>query len=61
MRARGQKMVHFDNAWDELLQDEFKKEYYIKIHNFLKAEYANPAYPVYPNMYDLFNAMKITD
>lgn len=54
-------MVHFDNAWDELLQDEFKKEYYIKIHNFLKAEYANPAYPVYPNMYDLFNAMKITD
>ena len=54
-------MVHFDNAWDELLQDEFKKEYYIKIHNFLKAEYANPAYPVYPSMYDLFNAMKITD
>lgn len=54
-------MVHFDNRWDDLLKDEFKKEYYIKIHNFLKAEYANPNYPVYPSMYDLFNAMKITD
>lgn len=43
------------------MQEEFKKEYYLKIREFLKQEYANPAYPVYPNMYDLFNALKITD
>ncbi len=53
-------MVQFNNEWDEMLQCEFEKEYYVKIHNFLIEEYKNPAYPVYPNMYDIFNAMKIT-
>ena len=38
-----------------------KKEYYQKIRAFLKAEYSNPAYPVYPDMHDIFNALKITD
>ncbi len=52
-------MVSIGNTWDDLLKDEFQKEYYKKIHNFLKKEYAN--YPVYPDMYDIFNALKITD
>lgn len=54
-------MVKFDNEWDNVLQGEFEKEYYIKIRNFLAREYKNPNYPTYPDMYDIFNAMKITD
>ena len=54
-------MVSLGNSWDDLLKDEFEKEYYKKIRAFLKAEYANPAFPVYPDMYDIFNALKITD
>ena len=54
-------MVSLGNSWNDLLKDEFEKEYYKKIRAFLKAEYANPAFPVYPDMYDIFNALKITD
>ena len=54
-------MVKFNNSWDELLSDEFEKEYYKKIRNFLAKEYKQHAYPIYPDMYDIFNAMKITD
>ncbi len=54
-------MVSLGNNWDILLKEEFEKEYYQKIRAFLKAEYSNPAFPVYPDMYDIFNALKITD
>ncbi len=52
-------MVHIGNSWDELLQDEFKKEYYLKLREFLKKEYST--YRVYPDMNDIFNALKLTD
>ena len=51
-------MVHIGNDWDELLKDEFKKEYYLKLREFLKDEYKN--HTVYPGMYDIFNAFKYT-
>lgn len=51
-------MVHIGNDWDELLKDEFQKDYYLKLREFLKKEYSN--YTVYPNMYDIFNALKYT-
>ncbi len=51
-------MVHFENSWDELLKDEFKKPYYLKLRQFLINEYRSQV--IYPNMYDIFNAMKIT-
>lgn len=54
-------MVKFNNEWDNLLQDEFSKEYYRKIHNFLAKEYKSQSYDIYPDMYDIFNALKITD
>ena len=54
-------MVRLNNSWDELLKDEFRKEYYLKIRQFLKKEYADPAFPVYPPMNDIFNALRITD
>lgn len=49
-------MVHIGNSWDDILAEEFKKEYYLDLREFLKREYAN--YNVYPNMYDIFNSLK---
>ena len=51
-------MVHFGNDWDELLKDEFKKEYYLKLRQFLIHEYRTQR--IFPGMYDIFNALKYT-
>lgn len=51
-------MVKFNNEWDVLLEDEFKKDYYLKLREFLKTEYSTKR--IFPNMYDIFNAMKYT-
>jgi len=51
-------MVKFNNSWDALLIEEFKKEYYQKLREFLKFEYATQT--IYPDMYDIFNALKLT-
>ena len=51
-------MVTLGNDWDDLLADEFKKDYYIKLRGFLKSEYQN--HKIYPDMYDIFNALKWT-
>ncbi|MCT4688147.1 uracil-DNA glycosylase [Vallitalea sp.] len=48
----------FENDWQELLKDEFDKEYYKKLRYQLKNEYSN--YTVYPDMYDIFNALHYT-
>ena len=31
-------MVNLENRWDEILKDEFEKDYYKKIREFLKYE-----------------------
>ncbi len=51
-------MVHIGNDWDDILKDEFKKEYYLKLREFLKQEYSR--YTVYPDMYSIFAALEIT-
>ncbi len=51
-------MVNIGNDWDEILKDEWQKPYYKNLRNFLKNEYKN--YTVYPDMYDIFNALKYT-
>ncbi len=51
-------MVNLGNDWDEILKDEFRKDYYGRLHNFLKNEYAH--YTIHPDMYDIFNALKYT-
>jgi len=51
-------MVNIGNDWDALLADEFKKEYYLRLREFLKAEYFSKT--VYPPMHDIFNALKYT-
>ena len=51
-------MVNFGNDWDELLMGEFDKEYYLKLRQTLIHEYKTQT--IYPNMFDIFNAMKLT-
>lgn len=51
-------MVKLNNDWDELLKNEFQKEYYLKIREFLKREYSNQT--IYPDKHDIFNALKTT-
>ena len=51
-------MVNLGNDWDLVLAEEFKKEYYLKIRDFLKVEYRTRV--IFPSMYDIFNALKYT-
>ncbi|MCL1786970.1 MAG: uracil-DNA glycosylase [Defluviitaleaceae bacterium] len=51
-------MVKLNNDWDALLADEFNQEYYQNLRQFLKISYATKT--VYPNMHDIFNALKLT-
>ncbi len=51
-------MVNIGNDWDEILADEFKKDYYLRLRAFLVKEYKTGT--VYPDMYDIFNALKYT-
>ena len=52
-------MVNIGNKWDEILADEFKKEYYLKLREFLKQEYT--ANTIYPPMNDIFNSLRYAD
>lgn len=51
-------MVNIGNDWDALLKEEFEKEYYLQLREFLKTEYFTRT--VYPPMHDIFNALKYT-
>lgn len=51
-------MVTIGNSWDDVIGEEFEKEYYQKLRRFLKEEYAR--HEVYPDAYSIFNALKLT-
>lgn len=51
-------MTIIGNEWDELLKDEFSADYYLKLRRFLSEEYSE--HTVYPDKYDIFNALKYT-
>lgn len=51
-------MIDLGNDWTELLAEEFEKEYYITLRNFLREEYKT--HTIYPDMYDIFNALRLT-
>jgi uracil-DNA glycosylase len=51
-------MVNLGNDWDEILENEFQKDYYKSIRAFLKNEYFSRT--VFPPMHDIFNALKYT-
>ena len=52
------KMQILKNDWHSLLEGEFKKDYYIELRKFLIDEYKTKT--IYPNMYDIFNALHYT-
>lgn len=48
----------FKNDWHDLLKDEFNKDYYLKLREFLINEYKDKT--VYPDKYDIFNSLHYT-
>ena len=51
-------MAILKNDWEPILKDEFHKEYYVKLRDFLKQEYST--YTVYPEIHDIYNALHYT-
>ena len=51
-------MVSLGNDWDEILKEEFQKDYYLALREFLKSEYSSRR--IYPPMFDIFNALRYT-
>ena len=51
-------MIKFNNSWDQLLEDEFNKPYFINLMKFLENEYQEKT--IFPKQEDLFNAFKYT-
>ena len=47
------------NKWDELLSEEYKKEYFINLLDFIKNEYKTKT--IYPKQNEVFNAFRYTD
>ena len=46
------------NDWDKVLQDEFQKDYFLKIKKFVDKEYETKT--IYPPYENIFNAFKFT-
>nr|WP_294999169.1 uracil-DNA glycosylase [uncultured Methanobrevibacter sp.] len=46
------------NDWDKVLQDEFQKDYFLKIKKFVDEEYETKT--IYPPYENIFNAFKFT-
>ncbi len=52
-------MNKIGNEWDEILEKEFNKEYYLELQEFLKNEYENRT--IYPSEAEIFYALKLSD
>ena len=46
------------NDWDLALKEEFEKDYFLKIKDFINKEYETKT--IYPPYDDIFNAFKLT-
>ena len=51
-------MVCLSNDWDEILEEEWDKPYYLALREFLKVEYSTRK--IYPPMNDIYNALRYT-
>lgn len=51
-------MVNIGNDWDNLLKEDFESPWYKELRSFLVEEYSSSI--VYPDMHDIFNALKYT-
>lgn len=52
-------MVEIGNHWDELLKEEWEKDYYKNLRKILIHEYQN--YSIFPDKYKLFESLKFVD
>jgi len=52
-------MQILENDWHFLLEEEFERDYYLKLRKFLINEYRTKT--VYPDMYDIFNALHFSE
>lgn len=50
-------MKYIGNDWDQILQDEYKKDYFQGLRHRLKDEYMN--FEIYPKHQDIFNSLKM--
>lgn len=51
-------MVNLENDWNELLKEEFEKDYYLNLRKFLIEEYKTRQ--IFPNMHNIYEALKHT-
>ncbi len=51
--------MRIGNNWDIILKEEFEKEYFIKLDEFLEKEYTEQT--IYPKKENIYNALKLTD
>ncbi len=51
-------MKILNNDWDEILAEEFEKDYYQKLRKFLDSEYSSRE--IYPLPRDIYNALRYT-
>ena len=47
------------NKWDSILNEEYNKEYFKNLIDFIKQEYKNKT--IYPKQNEVFNAFRYTD
>ena len=52
--------VKIEEGWKRALQNEFDNVYFEKLAEFIRSEYANPAYSVYPPAGKIFEAFNST-
>jgi len=57
-RIAEENMNRINNDWDELLKEEFNKEYYKELQRFLEEEYKTKT--IYPEKDKIFEALKLT-
>ena len=50
--------IHFNNDWENPIQQELHEDYYLRLRQFLIKEYKTRV--VYPPMGDIFNAFHLT-
>ena len=52
------KKVAIEESWASLMNDEFEKDYFVKIRTFLRSEYTNKT--IFPHPTLIFNAFNLT-
>ena len=51
--------MKINNGWDNILKEEFQKDYFVNLNKFLDKEYES--FTIYPARENIYNALKLTD